>query len=404
MSFTSFHFVLFLPIVVAIYFMAPKKYMWIILLVASWYFYMSWQPIFLLLLIYVTAVSFFPVFPMVGAQSEFVKRVWLTISVVLTVLPLALFKYFNFLNHELGRLLGLNISNGPGVLDYHFILPVGISFFTFQALSYVIDAYYGRVKTERFGIYALYIAFFPQLVAGPIERATHLLPQMTQLRDNPNDPIHAFDGPRAVEGARLILWGLLKKLVIADNLGQVVDVLYGAPGSFSGFQMLLATYFFAYQIYCDFSGYTDIARGVAKIFGFELMLNFNSPYMSQSIPEFWRRWHISLSTWFRDYVYKPLGEIGGRRNGGCSIFPSCSWFPVSGMARTGRFWPGARFTRRITSLARSRNPSVSGWCPSCFLIVFLCFWDFGASYSRFISWYWRGYSSGRTRSMTHSWS
>lgn len=337
MSFTSIHFAIFLPAMIAIYFLAPGRLKWGVMLLGSWYFYMSWQPIFLLLLLYSTAASFLSTIQIDTAKTNRTKRTWLIIGVVSTLLPLFFFKYFNFVNLGLGRALGMWADEPAGLFSYSFILPIGISFFTFQALSYVIDVYRGHAPRERhLGVYALYVSFFPQLVAGPIERATHLLPQMARLRTTPDDPQFAFDLARAGDGLRLVLWGLFKKLVIADNLAIVVDVVFADPEHYNGFQLLMATYFFAFQIYCDFSGYSDIARGVARIFGFDLMLNFNSPYISQSISEFWHRWHISLSTWFRDYVYRPLG--GNRVSAAQWAINIAAVFVLSGL------WHGANWT------------------------------------------------------------
>jgi len=220
--------------------------------------------------------------------------------------PIALFKYFGFLNQELGRLL--SVDGAPLIPGMEFILPVGISFHTFQTAGYLLDVYRGARRAERhLGIYLLFVSFFPQLAAGPIERSTHLLAKLEDFRDPERRRGFAFNADRATSGLRLILWGAFKKLVIADNLALIVNEVYGTPDAYGGVVLLLATYCFAYQIYCDFSGYTDIARGIGRIFGIELLLNFDRPYQATSIREFWQRWHISLTTWFRDYVYIPLG-------------------------------------------------------------------------------------------------
>lgn len=337
MSFTSLQFAIFLPVVTALFFIVPPRFKLWVMLLASWYFYMSWQPIFILVLLYSTLASYAVAYP-IAATGGRVRQTWLWIGVALTLAPLILYKYFNFLNAQLGDLLGRTMPSGaPGALDLSFTLPIGISFFTFQALSYIIDVYRKDVMVEpSFSIYALYKAFFPQLVAGPIERATHLLPQIAKLGREASSTQFQFDAARTSAGLRLILWGLFKKLVIADNLAVLVDELFSGHASYNGAQLLIGSYFFAYQIYCDFSGYTDIARGCARIFGFELMENFRAPYCSRSIREFWQRWHISLSTWFRDYVYRPLG--GNRTSEQRWALNIMVTFLLSGM------WHGANWT------------------------------------------------------------
>ena len=305
MSFASLHFAVFLPLVVLGYFHLPERFKWRLLLAASWYFYASWEPIFLLLLLFSTVASWVGGFLIAGSASRRSARAWLWAAVGAVLAPLILFKYFNFINAQLAELFAMH---RPRVVDVTFILPLGISFFTFQALSYVIDVYRGDVAAERhFGVYALYKAFVPQLVAGPIERATRLLRTMQRLKAAPGSAEFSFDAARVSSGLRLMLWGFFKKVVIADNLAVIVDEIYAGPTYYHGMLLLLATYAFAYQIYCDFSGYSDIARGIARMLGIDLMLNFCRPYASADIQEFWRRWHISLSSWFRDYVYFPLG-------------------------------------------------------------------------------------------------
>lgn len=332
MSFTSWHFAIFLPVVFLLFHAVPGKLKFWVMLFASLYFYMSWQPIFILVLFYSTLVSYASAYPISRATSDKTRRLWLWLGVALTLAPLMLFKYFNFLNEQIGLIAG-----SPKPFDVTFALPIGISFFTFQALSYIIDVYRHDAGLERsLPVYTLYKAFFPQLVAGPIERATHLLPQMSDLARRPWLPKFAFNDGDARDGLRLILWGLFKKLVIADNLAVLVDELFTGYKAYSGPMLLVGAYFFAYQIYCDFSGYTDIARGCAKLFGFDLMENFRSPYRSRSIHEFWQRWHISLSTWFRDYVYRPLG--GNRVSFGQWTVNILLVFLLSGL------WHGANWT------------------------------------------------------------
>ena len=373
MSFASLHFAIFLPLVVLAYFYLPGRFKWPLLLAASWYFYASWEPIFLLLLLYSTVASWVGGSLIAGSDSRRNAKAWLWISVAAVLAPLVLFKYFNFINAQLAELLALH---RPRVFDVTFVLPLGISFFTFQALSYVIDVYRGDVPAERhFGIYALYKAFFPQLVAGPIERATRLLRTMQRLKCKPDSIEFAFDAARVSSGLRLVLWGLFKKLVIADSLAPIVDEIYAGPTYYDGVLLLVATYAFAYQIYCDFSGYSDIARGIARMLGIDLMLNFRRPYASVDVQEFWRRWHISLSSWFRDYVYFPLG---GDRVGPwrwllnvfvvfvlSGVWHGANWTFVAWGALHGTYYAVGRFTRPIRSWIRTSNrwtsPVWSAW-------------------------------------------
>jgi D-alanyl-lipoteichoic acid acyltransferase DltB (MBOAT superfamily) len=299
MLFNSVQFIIFFPTVVAIYFLLPHRHRWVLLLAASYYFYAAWKLEYTLLIFTSTAVDYVVARQMARTEHLAQRRIYLGISLLVNLGLLFGFKYFNFFNESLRATFNLfNIFyNVPA---FQLLLPVGISFYTFQTLSYVVDVYRGKVAPERhFGIYALYVAFFPQLVAGPIERATHLLPQFHQRM--------TFDQARIASGLRLILWGMFKKVVIADRLALYVNQVYDQPSNHGALTLLLASYFFAFQIYCDFSGYSDIAIGVARVMGFNLMENFRQPYMARSIAGFWRRWHISLSTWFRDYVYIPLG-------------------------------------------------------------------------------------------------
>ncbi len=299
MLFNSFHFVIFFPTVVALYFALPHRYRWVLLLAGSYYFYAAWKLEYTLLIFTSTLVDYLMARRMGQTDIQWRRRLYLVVSLLVNLGLLFGFKYFNFFNESVRATLNLfNIFyNVPA---FQLLLPVGISFYTFQTLSYTIDVYRGKLAPERhFGIFALYVSFFPQLVAGPIERATRLLPQF-------HERMH-FDQARVASGLRLILWGMFKKVVIADRLALYVNEVYNAPGEHAALTLLIATYFFAFQIYCDFSGYSDIAIGVARVLGFDLMQNFQQPYMARSIASFWRRWHISLSTWFRDYVYIPLG-------------------------------------------------------------------------------------------------
>jgi len=299
MQFNSFEYLIFFPIVAALYFALPHRFRWILLLSASYFFYMCWKAEYALLILLSTLVDYWAALRMGATEQRKRRRRYLVASLIVNLGLLFSFKYFNFVSHSIQGLFGgLGLSNDFPMLNV--LLPVGISFYTFQTLSYTIDVYRGVREPERhFGIFAVYVSFFPQLVAGPIERSTRLLPQFFER--------HGFEYNRVVDGLRLMLWGFFKKIVIADRLAVYVNQVYNHPGDFSTGPLVLATYFFAFQIYCDFSGYTDIAIGSARVMGYDLMENFRRPYFARSIAEFWRRWHISLSTWFRDYLYISLG-------------------------------------------------------------------------------------------------
>jgi D-alanyl-lipoteichoic acid acyltransferase DltB (MBOAT superfamily) len=285
--------------VVGLYFTIPYRCRWMMLLAASYYFYMCWKVMYIFLIIGSTLICYFTGLKMSKRPDQKGKKAYLWLCLISNLGILFFFKYFNFFSQSAMELFqAWNIFYEAPLFDV--LLPVGISFYTFQALSYIIDVYNGRTQAERhLGIFALYVAFWPQLVAGPIERTHHLLPQFRQP--------YSFDYLRVTNGLRLMLWGLFKKVVIADHLATYVNRVYNHPTDFQGFPLIIATVFFAVQIYCDFSGYTDIARGAARVLGYDLMENFNRPYFAKSVREFWQRWHISLSTWFRDYVYIPLG-------------------------------------------------------------------------------------------------
>lgn len=298
MLFNSAQFLVFFPTVCALYFALPHRYRWLWLLLASCYFYMAFIPAYILILLCVIAVDFTAGLLIERSQGRR-RTVWLVISLISNIGMLGIFKYFNFVNGNLASLAALLDWNYP-IQGLEIILPIGLSFHTFQSMSYTIEVYRGRQPAERhLGIFALYVMFFPQLVAGPIERPQNLLPQL-------HAP-HAFDYPRVTAGLKLMAWGLFKKVVIADRLALLVDQVYNAPTHYEGPSLVAATVCFAYQIYCDFSGYSDIAIGAAQVLGIDLMQNFNRPYAAGSVADFWRRWHISLSSWFRDYVYIPLG-------------------------------------------------------------------------------------------------
>lgn len=302
MLFNSFHFLIFFPIVTLIYFLIPYKVRWIWLLITSYYFYMCWNPKYAILIATSTLITYLS--GILISKSKDKKKLWVALSFISNLSILFFFKYFDFAIENINIILNkLHITLITPSFDV--LLPVGISFYTFQALSYTVDVCRGDVKPEKnLGKYALFVSFFPQLVAGPIETSKHLLDQFNHDYD--------FDYDRVKSGLLLMLWGFFQKLVIADRIAIVVNTVYNNYTNYSGFTLIVATVLFAFQIYCDFSSYSDIAIGCARVMGFELMQNFNRPYFSKSIAEFWRRWHISLGGWFRDYLYIPLG---GSRHG-----------------------------------------------------------------------------------------
>ncbi|WP_300673826.1 MBOAT family O-acyltransferase [Soonwooa sp.] len=330
MLFNSISFAIFLPIVFALYWIFRKnmKLQNLILLVASYYFYACWDWRFMFLLMFSTFLDYYSGIKIEEAKSKKLKTFWLTLSIGINLGFLGFFKYYNFFAHSMTEFLnGFGLNVHPWTLN--IILPVGISFYTFHGLSYIIDIYKDRIKAERNIVdYSVFVSFFPLLVAGPIERATHLLPQIKKVR--------VFNYPMAVDGMRQILWGLFKKMVIADNCAIYANEIFANPAAHSGSNLVLGAIYFTFQIYGDFSGYSDIALGVAKLFGINLLKNFNYPYFSRDIAEFWRRWHISLSTWFRDYLYIPLG--GSKGGNWMRIRNTFIIFIVSG------FWHGANWT------------------------------------------------------------
>jgi D-alanyl-lipoteichoic acid acyltransferase DltB (MBOAT superfamily) len=305
MLFNSLEFLLFLPLVVALYFTLPVKWRWLLLLVASYFFYMSWKAEYAILILFTTLVDYSVAIKIGNELSKRKKKNWLLLSILVNLGMLAGFKYLNFFSESANALLQAS-NSGYAFPLYQILLPVGISFFIFQSLSYTIDVYRGIRKPEKhFGKFALYVSFFPQLVAGPIERSTSLLPQINNPR--------AFSEQNLICGLKLMLWGFFKKLVIADRLGMFVGLIYENPAEYNGIPVILATLLFAIQLYCDFSGYTDIARGSARILGYELMINFNRPLIATSLRDFWNRWHISLTTWFRDYLLYSLPYIKDKK-------------------------------------------------------------------------------------------
>ncbi len=331
MLFNSLSFAIFLPIVFLLYWFATKgnlRLQNILLLVASYFFYACWDWRFMFLLIFSTLLDYFTGIKIHEATNKRKKLFWLWLSIGVNLGFLGVFKYYNFFADSFAdglQLLGFKANLG----SLQVILPVGISFYTFHGLSYVLDLYKNRIKPERnFIDYSVFVSFFPLLVAGPIERATHLLPQILKKRE--------FDYSKAVDGLRQILWGLFKKIVIADNCAEYANTIFNNSADYSGSTLVFGALFFTFQIYCDFSGYSDIALGTARLFGIDLLRNFAFPYFSRDIAEFWRRWHISLSSWFKDYLYIPLG--GSKGGMWMKIRNTFIIFIVSG------FWHGANWT------------------------------------------------------------
>ncbi len=328
MVFNSIEFVIFLPIVVLLFYLLPQKARWLMLLVASCVFYMWFVPKYILILLVTIIIDYSAGILMEKhADEPKKKKTFLVISVVSTLLVLFIFKYLGFINDNfvwLCQKLGLDVRTSVNI-----ILPIGLSFHTFQSMSYVIEVYRGHQKAERhFGYYSLYVMFFPQLVTGPIERPGNLLRQLHEYKD--------FRYENISKGMRLILFGLFIKMVVADHLGAYVDEVYANPAEYNSWSVMLAMAFYSFQIYCDFFGYSTIALGSAKLMGFDISDNFRTPYLAKNIAEFWHRWHISLSTWFRDYVYFPLG--GSRVKFGRWAFNILVVFVLSGI------WHGAAWT------------------------------------------------------------
>lgn len=335
MLFNSIDFLLFFPLVTAVYFLLPHRVRWVWLLAASYYFYMSWNVKYALLIVLSTLTTYAA--GLLIRRAEAIpderrrvrwKKLWVFFGFAVNLSILFFFKYFNFFLDNLSAALALaGLAFKRPAFDV--VLPVGISFYTFQALSYTVDIYRGEVEPERNPFrYALFVSFFPQLVAGPIERSKNLMGQIYERHD--------FDPDRVRDGLLLMLWGMLEKIVVADRLALLVDYVYDNYAQLPGAAVALATVFFAFQIYCDFAGYSHIAIGAAQVMGFTLMENFRRPYLAQSAAEFWRRWHISLSTWFRDYLYIPLG--GNRKGKVRKYLNTMITFLVSGL------WHGANWS------------------------------------------------------------
>ena len=299
MLFNTFEFLIFFFSVLIVFFSVPQKRRWFILLLASYFFYGYWKPSYLILIAGSTVADYLLSNAIGKSKNDRKRKKLLSISLILNLSLLLAFKYFDFLADSFNEILTTS-DNSYKIKLLNLALPVGISFYTFQTMSYTIDVYNRKIKPEKhFGIFALFVSFFPQLVAGPIERASNLLPQFK--RDT------FIDYNRFASGAQLILWGLLKKALIADRVGLIANEIFNNHEDYQGFTLIIGVICFAFQIYCDFSGYSDIAIGTARVFGYDLMKNFKSPYFASSLTDFWRRWHISLSTWFKDYVYIPIG-------------------------------------------------------------------------------------------------
>ncbi|OGX81303.1 MBOAT family O-acyltransferase [Hymenobacter glacialis] len=330
MLFNSLHFLVFFPVIVGLYYGLPARWRGALLLLASYYFYMSWRAAYALLLLGTTLIDYYSGYRMGQLATKRERRPYLYLSLVSNLGTLFVFKYFNFFRDAALQVAGtLNLPQAA-IPAFELLLPVGVSFYTFQSVGYIIDVYQGRLEAERnLGRFALFVAFFPQLVAGPIERGGHMLPQYQRT--------HSFDYARIVSGLRLMAWGLFKKVVVADRLAAFVNPVYNNPQQHpEGPLLVLATLAFTFQIYGDFSGYTDMARGAARVLGFDFNLNFRQPYLSASVPEFWRRWHISLSNWFRDYVYIPLG--------GSRVQPARAYGNLLAVFLISGLWHGANWT------------------------------------------------------------
>ena len=335
MVFNSIEFLIFLPVVVALFYLLPQKARWLMLLAASCVFYMWFVPKYILILLVTIVIDYSAGILMERyADQPKKKKTFMVISIVSTLTVLVIFKYLNFLTANLDQLCA---SLGKEThLVTHIILPIGLSFHTFQSMSYVFEVYRGHQKAERhFGYYALYVMFFPQLVTGPIERPGNLLRQLHEEK--------RFNYDNISKGMRLILFGFFAKMVVADHLGEYVDEVFGHLDEYNSWTVLCCMVFYSFQIYCDFFGYSTIALGSAKLMGFDLMDNFKTPYLAKNIAEFWHRWHISLSTWFRDYVYIPLG--GSRVKFGRWAFNILVVFVLSGI------WHGAAWTFLLWGLA-----------------------------------------------------
>ena len=347
MSFVSTEFIVFALIVIPLYFATGQSWRWMLLLVASYFFYAQAEASYILLIAFSTLVDYLVALGLERTKQDQLlrRRALLACSVCANLGVLFLFKYANLFSSaaaDLANALGMPLQ----IASLELVLPVGISFYTFQSMAYTIDVYRGRLPAHRrLGVFATYVALFPQLVAGPIERATNMLPQFALKFD--------FDYDRVVSGLRLALWGFFKKVVIADRLAIYVNEVYGNVEAYTGASLILAATFFTFQVYCDFSGYSDIAIGLARVMGFRLMENFRRPFLATSVSEFWRRWHISLSSWFRDYVYISLG--GNRCGLARQLFNVFLVFTLSGL------WHGAAWTFAIWGAMHGVAAAIETW-------------------------------------------
>lgn len=352
MLFNSFEFIVFFIAVAGVYFALPHRFRWLFLLVTGYVFYACWNQTYVLILASTTLAAYVAAVRIEKAPTNGARKAWLIGFLAVAVGALFAFKYYNFFTGQVSAAFGLSLPVS------HLLLPVGISFYLFQAMSYVIDVYWGRHRADTLRTVALSLAFFPKLAAGPIERAPNLAHQFAEE--------HPFDYDRAVRGLRLMMWGFFKKIVIADRLAILVDQVYGGPSNYPGVVLTLATLAYTLQIYTDFSGYTDVARGAAGVLGFRLAENFEQPYFATSLSDFWRRWHMSLSTWFRDYLYIPLG--GNRVSSArwavniaivflvCGLWHGSNWTFVVWGGLHGFYLIAGRFTRPF----RDKAAAVTG--------------------------------------------
>lgn len=334
MTYESFSFFLFFPAVAALYYAVPHRRQWIWLLAASYFFYLCFNPRYFVFLAATTLSTYAAGLLMAQAAARREKRAWAALCICVNLGLLLVFKYLNLFAQLFAQTAGL-FGFSFSAAHFDLLLPAGISFYTFQAVSYLIDVYRGDVRPQRhLGKYALFVSFFPQITSGPIGKAKETLRQF--------DEVHIFDATQVKTGLLRMLWGYFQKMVVADRLGQLVDTVYSSPQKYGGFASLLAVLFYSFQIYCDFAGYSEISISMGQVLGFRLPANFDRPYLAGSVQEFWRRWHISLSTWFRDYLYFPLG--GSR----CSLFRRClnvvAVFAVCGL------WHGASVTFLVWGL------------------------------------------------------
>lgn len=328
MLFNTLSFALFMTVVFLVYWILPHRFRWLVLLVANTYFYISFDVKYIFVLLFTTVASYFVGIAMENQTIQKKKKILVGAGIVSVLIFLFVFKYLSFVISSVEPMLkALAIPVHETTLK--LLMPAGISFYSFQMVGYLVDVYRGKIKAEHhFGKYAIFVSFFPNIASGPIERAGHFIPQI--------DTEKKFDYDSVVYGSRLLLWGMIKKVVFADKLAQYADIVFNNVYAFSGMSFVFATFFYTFQIYCDFSAYSDMAIGVAKMLGFDLPINFRSPYFATSITEFWSRWHISLSTWFRDYVYIPLG--GNRVSKFKRNLNLIITFLVSGL------WHGANWT------------------------------------------------------------